>query len=53
MLLEGGAGTARETRRRLETAGLLEMGSGELIMENSREDSGLIQLAYELLNGER
>ena len=53
VLLDGGAGTARETRRRLEKAGLLEEGSGELIMENSREDSGLIQLAYELLNGER
>lgn len=53
VLLDGGAGTARETRRRLEKAGLLEEGCGELIMENSREDSGLIQLAYELLNGER
>ena len=53
MLLDGGAGTARETRRRLEKAGLLEEGSGELIMENSREDPDMIELAYELLNGER
>ena len=53
MLLDGGAGTARETKRRLEKAGLLETGRGELIMENSREDPGMIQLAYELLNGER
>ena len=53
VLLDGGAGTARETRRRLEAAGLLEQGQGELILENSREDPGMIQLAYALLNGER
>lgn len=53
VLLDGGAGTARETKRRLEKAGLLETGCGELIMENSREDPGMIKLAYELLNGER
>ena len=34
-LLDGGDGTARETRRRLEAAGLLRTGAGELIMENS------------------
>ena len=53
VLLDGGAGTARETRRRLEKAGLLEEGEGELIVENSREDPGMIRLAYELLNAER
>lgn len=53
VLLDGGAGTARETKRRLEKAGLLEEGTGELIIENSREDPGMIALAYELLNGER
>ncbi len=53
VLLDGGEGTARETRRRLAQAGLLEEGSGELIMENSRPDSGLISLAYDLLNQER
>ena len=53
VLLDGGAGTARETRRRLEKAGLLEEGTGELIMENSREDPGMIELAYKLLNQER
>jgi glutamate racemase len=52
VLLDGGAGTARETRRRLEKAGLLEAGCGELIVENSREDPGMIALAYRLLNGE-
>ena len=53
VLLDGGAGTARETRRRLEKAGLLEEGKGELILENSRNDPGMTALAYELLNGER
>lgn len=53
VLLDGGAGTARETKRRLEKAGLLEEGEGELIVENSREDPGMIRLAYELLNAER
>ena len=53
VLLDGGAGTARETRRRLEKAGLLEEGEGELIVENSREDPGMIRLAYELLIAER
>ena len=49
VLLEGGDGTARETRRRLAAAGLLEEGSGELIMENSGGDPGLIARGYELL----
>ena len=53
VLLEGGAGTARETKRRLEKAGLLEEGTGELILENSRDDLQMIALAWELLNGER
>ncbi len=34
-LLDGGDGTARETRRRLAEADLLRSGMGELIMENS------------------
>lgn len=50
VLLDGGAGTARETKRRLEKAGLLEAGTGELIMENSREDPQMLRLAYDLLN---
>jgi len=53
VLLDGGAGTARETKRRLERAGLLEAGAGELILENSRKDPEMTALAYELLNGER
>ncbi len=34
-LLDGGEGTARETRRRLREAGLLYAGPGELVLENS------------------
>ena len=49
ILLEGGEGTARETRRRLEKAGLLEEGAGELIMTNSADDPELIRRAYFLL----
>ena len=52
-LLDGGDGTARETCRRLAAADLLEQGAGELIVENSREDSDMIDLAYELLKQER
>ena len=35
VLLDGGPGTARETRRRLTEAGLLNDGPGEIIIENS------------------
>lgn len=50
VLLDGGEGTARETRRRLEKAGLLEEGRGELVMENSAGDPELIRRAYRLLS---
>ena len=49
VLLDGGEGTARETRRRLISTDLLEEGSGELIMENSGNDPELIRRAYGLL----
>jgi glutamate racemase len=49
-LLEGGDGTARETRRRLELAGLLEQGPGEIKIINSSSDPGMIRLSYERLN---
>ena len=49
VLLDGGEGTARETRRRLVQAGLLEECSGELIMKNSAGDPALIRRAYGLL----
>ena len=49
-LLDGGEGTARETRRRLLEAGLLWEGEGDLIVENSSEDPGKIELTLSLLN---
>jgi glutamate racemase len=48
-LLDGGEGTARETRRRLAEAGLLEEGRGELVIENSKNDPWLLHLSYDLL----
>ena len=48
-VLDGGAGTARETRRRLEEAGLLRDGIGEIQMENSAHDPKLLAYAMELL----
>ncbi|MGN0977203.1 MAG: glutamate racemase, partial [Faecousia sp.] len=50
-LLDGGEGTARETRRRLEAVDLLENGEGEVIITNSRDDPEMIRLSYQLLNG--
>ena len=47
-LLDGGEGTARETRRRLENAGLLENGPGLLIIENSAGDH-MVALSHRLL----
>ena len=49
VLLDGGEGTARETRRRLMKADLLEEGTGELILKNSGKDPALIARAYDLL----
>ncbi len=48
-LLEGGPGTARETCRRLEKAGLLHDGPGEIRIENSSDDERLIALCRRLL----
>ena len=48
-LLDGGEGTARETRRRLLEAGLLNEGAGELIVENSSENPEKIRLTHALL----
>ena len=50
LLLDGGEGTARETRRRLAEAGLLRTGAGEIIIENSLEDEKLLQLSLALLH---
>ena len=51
-LLDGGAGTARETKRRLEEADLLWEGPGEIQMENSSADPALLVRAMELLKEE-
>lgn len=49
-LLDGGEGTARETKRRLLEAGLLNEGAGELIVENSSEDPAKVALTLALLD---
>ena len=51
VLLDGGAGTARETRRRLEAAGLLHDGPGEVLIENSSGCPDMTARCYALLEG--
>ena len=48
-LLHGGAGTARETKRRLEKAGLLREGAGEVRIMESQGNPEKIKLAHRLL----
>ncbi len=50
VLLDGGKGTAQQTRRRLEEAGLLGEGPGSLQMENSAMDPTFLHRAMELLS---
>ena len=52
VLLDGGEGTARETRRRLELAGLLENGNSEVILRNSSPDPDMLRLSRERLTQE-
>ncbi len=52
VLFDGGAGTARETRRRLEKAGLLYEGPGEVLLENSLQSPEMLQLCERLLTEE-
>lgn len=52
VLLDGGEGTARQTRRCLMNAGLLREGEGSVQMENSSHDPGLIALSMQLLEEE-
>lgn len=49
VLLEGGDGTARETRRRLSEAGLLEEGEGQIRILNSAQDEAMIRMSWERL----
>ena len=48
-LLDGGEGTARETKRRLSQAGLLGGGPGGVVFENSAENEAIIELCKKLL----
>ncbi len=48
-LLDGGEGTARETKRRLAEQDLLRTGMGELTVENSSGDERKLRLTYALL----
>ena len=48
-LLDGGDGTARETKRRLAEAGLLHDGPGDVIIENSANSPYLLKLSRQLL----
>lgn len=49
-LLDGGAGTARETWRRLRQADLLNTGAGSVEIENSLGTQEILRLSMELLN---
>ena len=51
VLLHGGKGTARETRRRLEKADLLHEGTGSVKIVSSADDPMVTELAWKLLNG--
>ena len=51
-LLDGGEGTARQTRRCLEHADLLREGAGSIQLENSSHDPALLQLSAYLLTEE-
>ncbi len=52
LLLDGGEGTARETRRRLEQAGLLWEGPGEVRFESSLPGEQVLSLSQKLLEQE-
>ena len=49
VLLDGGDGTARETKRRLKEADLLEEGEGQVRITNSLGDAKMVALSFELL----
>ena len=51
MLLHGGKGTARETKRRLEKEDLLHCGQGHVEIISSDPDPAVTALAWKLLNG--
>ena len=51
-IMHGGKGTARETKRRLELAGLLRSGTGSVVIRNSANDADMIRLSHLLLESE-
>ena len=51
MLLHGGKGTARETKRRLEAADLQNTGPGYVEIISSEPNPAVTELAWKLLNG--
>ena len=48
-ILDGGEGTARETRRRLAEKGLLRSGEGSVKLENTSSDENMIEISKKLL----
>ncbi len=50
VLLDGGEGTARETKRRLEDASLLGNGPGHILWQNSADNDEIFTLCQALLN---
>lgn len=54
MLFDGGAGTARETRRQLEEKGLRNPSEerGKVVFENSAKENSLLEFCGKLLNYE-
>lgn len=50
-LLDGGEGTARETKHRLELAGLLSDGPGQIQILSSADNPEMIRRSWDLLRG--
>lgn len=48
-ILDGGEGTARETRRRIAEKGLLRHGEGEIEIINTSSDKNMIEISKKLL----
>ena len=51
-LIDGGEGTAKEAKRRLDEKKLISEGRGEVIMTNSLDREEIISLSYRLLEEE-
>ncbi len=51
LLFDGGEGTAKETKRRLEAAGLINREGGCVVWQNSLVDSKMTALCQQLLEG--